>query len=228
MEGYHKKKLHKCGQNIAFTSHLSYRRTLHMTKRRFSILLSLMLLAGCSTSSRSTSFGIPLEERLENPLYAELFHAELVDRMVELSILEDSILTDPKKKAVVENTRRAELQHSKDVRKIQREGIGGFFQPMNELGKGEVLYINDMLYFGQDFVTAPGPNLHIFFTTVVDPRNVDFPDETAMDLGPIESPYGSQRYVVPPVENPLLYRTVVIWDSALERLWSFAQISPNE
>ena len=46
-----------------------------------------------------------------------------------------------------------------------------------------------------------------------------------MDLGPIQTAYGAHAYEVPSVENPPLYRTVVLWDDRLGRLHSFAQLN---
>ena len=97
--------------------------------------------------------------------------------------------------------------------------------PINEYAKGDFLYIDDTLYVGTLFEIDPLPGLHVYLTTVVDPRDVEFPDDTAMDLGPIQTAYGAHAYEVPSVENPLLYRTVVLWDNELGRLHSFAQLN---
>jgi hypothetical protein len=97
--------------------------------------------------------------------------------------------------------------------------------PIGDFAKGDVLYVQGALYFGTLFEIDPLPDLHVFLTTVVDPREVTFPDATAMDLGLLQSAYGAQTYAVPEVDNPLLYRTVVLWDTEFGRLHSFGQLA---
>lgn len=184
-------------------------------------LLSLALLAGCSGRSRAES----VEENLKNPLFAERYAESVVDRLVELDIVKDPIMEDAGKKAYVDTQRKHWLEVSREARAKQREGTQGNMVSLVEFAKGDVLYVHDTLYFGSLFEIDPLPTLHVYLTTVVDPRDSAFPDETAMDLGPLQSAYGTQTYAVPSVENPLLYRTVVLWEKDLGRLHSFAQLS---
>ena len=67
--------------------------------------------------------------------------------------------------------------------------------------------------------------MHLFLSESVDPRDIEFPDDSSVDLGPILSPYGAQRYAVPTTDPPQRYRTAVLWDMKLERLYGFAQLS---
>lgn len=65
----------------------------------------------------------------------------------------------------------------------------------------------------------------MYVSNAVDPRDVNFPDDTAIDLGQLESPYGMQRYSVPGAEEEVQqYRTVVLFDKSLERIYGFAQL----
>ena len=185
------------------------------------LLLSItLLLSACSDPE--TALHIDL---LENPLYAERFSETMVNTMVELEIYNDPLIEDETKRRIAEETKEKWLAVAKTARKKQREGSNGNFLTMNEYAAGEVLYVENKVHFSTLFETEPGPELHVFLTTVVDPRDVAFPDETALDLGIVVTPFGAQSYGVPEVEDPKLYRTVVLWDTKLERLYGFAQIS---
>ena len=193
-----------------------------MQKILLSFALLPILLAGCTSSNSS---GPNLEAHLLNPLYAERYYDNLVDRIVELEIQKDPILENERKKKIADETRRKALAGAQEAQKKQREGPRGFFIGVQEYAQGETLYLGDTLYLSTTFETDPGPSLHLYLSTIVDPRDTEFPDETTFDLGRLESPYGVQQYAVPEVEDPLLYRTAVLWDTKLERLYGFAQLS---
>ncbi|MBI1934776.1 hypothetical protein HYS30_03875, partial [Candidatus Peregrinibacteria bacterium] len=91
--------------------------------------------------------------------------------------------------------------------------------------RGMALLSGNTLYLSPDFEGTPGISLHLFLTTVVDPRDVKFPDADVVDLGPLKSAYGAQAFPATLPLNPILYRTAVLWDTALERLIAFAQLS---
>lgn len=192
-----------------------------MKKSLYAFIPCALLLAGCTDSGSKIS----LEQHLTNPLYAERYSEVLVDRMVELKIQNDPILEDEQKAKVVEETRKKWLEVGRDARKKQHEGFSGFLITINEDTKGEVMYMGNTLYTDTTFEVSPGPDLHFYITTVVDPRDVEFPDDSAIDIGKLRSAYGAHTYDVPAVEDPQLYRTVVVWDNKLERLFGFAQIS---
>lgn len=179
------------------------------------------VLAGCTGKQQ----GMSIKKHLENPLFAERFAESMVDRLVEIEILKDPIMEDSSRKAYVEEERKAWLEVARDAREKQRMGTAGNIVSINEYAKGDMLYVEDRLYFSTLFEVDPLPALHVYLTTIVDPRDVAFPDETALDLGGIQTPYGAQTYDVPAVDNPLLYRTVVLWDKELGRLHSFVQLS---
>lgn len=194
-------------------------------RRPLALFFALLLLAACNHQEAPKE--VTLEVELHNPLFADWYFNDLVDRMVDLEIQEDPLLADPLKRKIAEETRKQALENAKEARKIQRKGFEGSFQPLLEFAKGDVLYLGNTIYLSPEFNTVPGPSLHIFLSTVVDPRTEgSFPDPTALDLGPIKSPYGAHSYSVPPVDNPILYRSIVLYDTSLERLYGLAQLSP--
>ncbi|MEK7591434.1 MAG: DM13 domain-containing protein [Patescibacteria group bacterium] len=187
------------------------------------LFLFPLLLVACKGTPPGS--GISLEQRLENPLFAEVYYDVLLDRMVELDIQDDPILKDEDKAEIVEDTRRNALAKAKVANTKQREGMMGNFVPITEETKGEALFVDSTLYFGPTFEANPGPSVHVLLTTVVDPREGTFPDETVIDIGPLESPFGAQAIMVPAMEDASKYRTVVLWDTELERIHGFAQLS---
>lgn len=192
--------------------------------QRFIFLSSVLLLAGCSTPDSVETTGEQVSDLLLNPLYVERYGDEIVNSMVNLHIYKDPLLEDSAKADIVEHARAEWLERSDEATDLQREGQRGQILTMKEYAKGEVLYVGDTLHFGPDFEATPGPQLHVFLTTVVDPRDVPFPDKSSIDLGLLHTPYGSQSYPVSGINDPMLYRTVVLWDTALDRLYGFAQI----
>ncbi|PIQ76041.1 hypothetical protein COU78_03715 [Candidatus Peregrinibacteria bacterium CG10_big_fil_rev_8_21_14_0_10_49_24] len=186
--------------------------------------LGSILLAGCNAQNSNKGM-LSLEEQLTNPLYTERYAEELVDRMVEYKIQADPLLNDESKANTVEEARKKWLEVARDARKKQREGLRGFLITINEPIKGEVLYVDDTLYLDTTAIIAPGPNVHLYLSSIIDPRDVEFPDESAIDIGKVQSAYGAQQYAVTPVSDPEAYRTVVVWDNDLSRLLGFAQIN---
>jgi len=184
------------------------------------VALCGLLATGCL---RSTSPSV--DALLENPLFAERYAEELVNSMVEMKIQDDPILVQPGKEAMIDQFRMQWRERADEAKRIQREGRAGFFVPVEEYVKGEVLFRENTLYVDSLFEVTPGPALRVYFTTAVDPRDTEFPDESAVDLGVLKSPYGTQQYRVPKLSNPIHYRTIVLWDTELERLYGFAQIS---
>lgn len=189
--------------------------------RTCAITLGLgILLTGCAFARREGT-----RDPFRNPLFTERYYEELVESMVNLSLYHHPLLKEPKKQNAVDRARRTALQRSMEAEKTQHEGMRGAFIPMEEYTKGIALLVGEYLYFSTDFVATPGPSLHLYLSTVVDPRDDSFPDATAIDLGPLQNPYGAQEYRVSLRENLPLYRTVALWDTSLEYLHSFAQLS---
>ena len=191
-----------------------------MKKQSMSLVLALAL-SGCAT----TQYSPDREALLSNPLYAEILAENMVDTMVNLEIYNDPILEDEEKKQIADSTKEQWLAAAKVARALQREGAKGQFIPMKEYAEGEVLLLENNVHFSTFFNTVPGPSLHVFLSKAVDPRDVRFPDESALDLGEMTVPYGAQSYAVPETDALQEYRTVVLWDTELDRLYAFAQIS---
>ena len=187
--------------------------------KKLLLVAILPALAACSRQSAA------LDDHLENPLFAERYAEELVEHMVELTIQNDPLLQDERRKEIADDARRQWFDRARLARQKQREGVQGVFLPMKTFVTGDALYVDDTLYIGTTFDVTPGPALHLFLTTAVDPRDVPFPDPAAFDLGVLRSPYGAQAYAVPRTESSLPYRTVVLFDTELERLHGFAQMS---
>lgn len=189
-----------------------------------SLALALSLtLVGCQAAQYSPD----RDALLSNPLYAETHAENMVDVMVNLEIYNDPILEDEEVQTIVDNTKETWLKVTKAARAAQAEGIKGTLIPMKEYVEGEVLYYKNALHFSTYFSSSPGPSLHVFLSKAVDPRDVLFPDESALDLGEMTAPYGAQSYPVPEVEDTQAYRSVVLWDTELNRLYGFAQISKS-
>ncbi|MDP7068891.1 MAG: DM13 domain-containing protein [Candidatus Peribacteraceae bacterium] len=191
--------------------------------KRLLIAVPALLLAACTQVISSDP---DIGYLIQNPLFAERYAEEMVDGMVNLEIYEDPILEDGSKQKVVDATKEEWLRIAKDARKAQRRGFKGGWTPVKVLTEGEVLYLDNVIYFDSQFDALPGPSVHVFLSKMVDPREEGFPDEYAMDLGEMKTAYGAQRYSVPEVENPIEYNTVVLWDKKLEMLYTFSQLSP--
>lgn len=160
-----------------------------------------------------------------NPLAASRYGDELADTMANLIINNDPILQDVDMKSIVDAQIRLGKEIGQSARDKQSQGMQGAIIPVKADASGYVLYVDDTLYLSSDFQTKPGASLHAYMTTAVDPRDVTFPDATAIDLGVIQSAYGAQQYDVPPQKNPTLYRTFVLYDVRLKMIYGFAQLS---
>ena len=190
------------------------------TSHIFLASFSLLALAGCSQGTAMT-----LDDHMRNPLYAQRYWDELVDRMTNMQIHNDPALKDAAYAADVDKIKHDALKASQDNRLLFREGVQGSFLSMKEETNGLALLLNGTLYLDTTFVSYPGPDLRIYLTEAVDPRDVEFPDETSLDLGKIQNLYGAQEYALPEENKLTKYRTAVLWDKELKRLYAFAQLS---
>lgn len=194
-----------------------------MRKNLF-LLAPLLALAAC-TRSPDPSF----QSRLGNPLFAEQYYSELVDHFVNLQIRSDPSMKDEAKKRAADDAREDALAKAQAATTKVNEGILGNFMSVQENTKGTTLIVDGMLYFGTDFEVVPGGDMHVYITSLVDPRNGSggvFPDATAVDVGLLKSAYGTQEYVVPEDKRESRNLTVALWDKMLNRLHGFAQLRP--
>ena len=185
------------------------------------LALPLLLLSACSAPSSGSQ---TLDENLSNPLFAHRYYIELVDEMVNFHLNNDPIIKDSAKKAAIDDARISGTKHVEETSRLKQQGLRGSIQSETDRAAGSVLLVNDTLYFGTDFIVSPGPALHVYLTTIVDPRQVRFPDDTAIDLGPVQNPYGAQAFPLPKTDKATTYRTVAIWDNALSTFYGFSQL----
>ncbi|MCF7844760.1 MAG: DM13 domain-containing protein [Kiritimatiellales bacterium] len=191
-------------------------------KRFLTISVLSLLIAACSPQSKNLS--MTLAERLQNPLFAEQYAKMMVGRLTELAIDKDPILENEEKRKMIEDTKNTWMEADREARRIQREGTKAELIGVKEYLVGEILILNHMLYFGPTFETDPGPGLSIVLSEVVDPREVEFPDATSINIGPLNSPYGQQRYALDKTIDISVLRTIALWDTELDRLYGFGQL----
>lgn len=185
-----------------------------------SIVGIALLLSACASTARTS-----INRENQNPLTASRYGDELADSMANIVIQDDPIAKDPAMRAVIDAQITLGKKIADSARTKQEQGMkGGLVQVKNQIS-GYVLYTDDMLFLSPDFFAVPAADLHIMLTTVVDPRDVMFPDKTTIDLGTIQSAYGAQQYAVPHQDKPELYRTLVLFDRKLQRIEGFAQLS---
>jgi hypothetical protein len=190
-------------------------------------LASLLLLAACSSGSTGSS---TLDDKLKNPLYAQKYYEDLVDHMVSLEIHNDPVLKINGVQAAVDYARTEDVKLAQDAAKLKSQGLRGVIVSDTAESEGSALLVNGVLYFGPDFYVSPSPSVHVFLSNVVDPRPVKFPDATAVDLGVIQDPYGAQSFTLPETQNTTQQtpkRTLVIFDTKIQKLLGFVQLSGN-
>lgn len=188
-------------------------------KKLIASLSASLLLTACAQGTRAD-----LRMHLENPLYAEQYYDELVDNMVNMELQNDPLVKDPAMKELIEETRVEALRLSNEADEKQNKGLIGTIMSDFGYAQGEALLLDSTLYLSATFSTIPGPELHVYLTTVVDPRDGTFPDETAIDAGMIQNVYGDQSYELPEGEQTENVRTFVLWDARLKRMYGFAQL----
>lgn len=179
-------------------------------------VVSCSLLAACS--------GGLAGHALDNPLTAARYGDELADTLANFIIMQDPLASQPGMTEYLNGEIAKAKRISTSARERQAGGYTAFLLSQKHDIAGEALYLDDVLYLSSDFLIDPGPELHVFLTAAVDPRDVPFPDMTAVDLGVIRSPYGAQSYEVPPQDDPQYLRTVVFWDAKLKTLYGFGQL----
>ncbi len=194
-----------------------------MKKIALTIPCSLLLLSACSGSRVSEG----LAERLKNPLYAERYYDSMTDHMVNIIVQDDPLAKDPAMADIIEKARLESLRRAKEATTKQHEGLQGTIISDFSYAIGEALLLNGTLYLSADFETLPGPELHAYVSTALDPREPEasFPDASAIDLGIIKTAYGAHSYEVPADAQGL--RSFVLYDVKLRRIYGFAQLQPR-
>lgn len=192
-------------------------------KKLLSLSALALLCAACVNGSSPSS---SLRNQLGNPLFAEQYWSDLTDRMVTVQINEIEDLKKKHKDALVDETRADALRKAQESSAKVRSGFLGTLVDVHETVQGHVLLLNDVLYIGPDFLTAPGPSLHAYLTPAIDPRELKFPDPSSLDLGEV-SPYGTQQFAVKN-DQKQVYRSFVLYDKTLDRIYAFAQLQKTQ
>ncbi|MFA6038796.1 MAG: DM13 domain-containing protein [Candidatus Peribacteraceae bacterium] len=191
---------------------------------RLSLLFALLLpLAACTARPTTEVQSVRREDLMQNPLYAERYWDELTERMVDILLREKDTL-DAGTLAAVDEVRREALQHAQEESLSKQGGKLGSFVSMKETVGGLAFLHGRTLSLSPDFLTSPGADLRLLLTTMLDPRDGVFPDETSVDIGRLESPYGAQEYLLPESVKTEELRTVAVFDARLKRLYGFAQL----
>lgn len=187
--------------------------------RRISLLLLTLAVTACARGSYADA------DLLKNPLYAEFYYDDLVETMVQIQLSDPSAKNDERLLKVMEDVRRTGLARAQEANDAQDIGSQGRFIQGKHFAQGEALFTGTVLYLSPDFVVSPGPELHVFFSKDVDPRDVEvFPGTEDIDIGLLQSPYGAQQYATPELDVAA-YRSLVIYDTVLKRLYAFAQLA---
>jgi hypothetical protein len=79
-------------------------------------------------------------------------------------------------------------------------------------GRGRVTVYEQTVFLEDDFVVGPGPKYHVYLVPKPMIRSsTDVTGTTFVDLGPLRSSQGSQRYSIPDGLDLSNYPSVVIW-----------------
>ncbi len=184
--------------------------------------LSLLLLSACS---RGPAVSEEIKEKTKNPLYAKRYYEDLVEHMVNLEIQNDPLSESGATKDMIEDTRIAALSEAKSANAKRSSGLNGSLVSDFDYARGNVLLLDNVLFLGPEFSATPGIDLHVYVSSTIDPRDAAFPDPSAADLGSLKEAYGAQQYDVPKqTEGEPAFRTFVLFDRALNRVYGFAQL----
>lgn len=186
------------------------------------ITLSILtvLLTACSQTN-----SVSLDAALQNPLFAERYSEEIIERLTSLQIQEDKDVTNPETLTKIEKTKAEWQKVSDEASDMRFEGKYGRFSLVNnqDFVTGGVLIYKDTLYLSTDFEALPSPNIVLYASSAVDPRESEvFPSESDIKLLTLQSPYGMQSY---PVEiDTSTLKSIVMYDTFLNRIIGFAQM----
>jgi hypothetical protein len=107
---------------------------------------------------------------------------------------------------------------------------GEFHGIMESAVTGEVLLVDETLYFGYAFQTDVVIDMHVLLSKHVTPSTeAELFSEPTMDLGLLKSVLGPQKYHVGLLSNSdwNQYRTVALYSAPLKRVIGYAQIRGN-
>lgn len=185
------------------------------------LLLLAVLLTGCTPGA------VSLDKLLKNPLYAEYYYSDLADRLATIEInrevTQNKPITDNAElmRILTETKDRATANAAAAQKARDRAGVGGLV-PVLEDVRGQVMLIDGTLFTGPTFDTPPGVDLQLYLSPSIDPRDVVFPDDGSVAIGPVTHHYGAAAYDAPHGHQ---WRTAVLYDLALHRIYGFAQLT---
>lgn len=186
-----------------------------------SLVAVTLLLSACGPTTSAT------HDPLQNPLYADQFYSDMVERLVTMQLRNEAPAKDPAIKKLVDKERVDGVAKVHEAAALKSQGLIGRLQSETEDAQGQTLLLNNRLFVGTDFLATPGRNAHVYLTTTVDPRDGTFPDPTAVDLGLVQRAYGAQAWDLPARTGTGTLRTMVIYDANLKWLLGFAQLHGN-
>lgn len=191
---------------------------------KHALLACALLLAGCAPAS------LPLDTLLQNPLYAEFYYNDLADRMATIEVnatapANAAILENAELKATLTAAREQAATKAAEARSARDRGATGGFVPVLEQPSGQVMLIDGVLFTGPTFNTPPGADLQLYLSPAIDPRDVVFPDTAAVSLGPVQQHYGAGAYRAVAAPAGTHWRSVVLYDRALRRIYGFVQLA---
>ena len=182
---------------------------------RKALFLTPLFLTACGSSV------VSLQDRLTNPLYAEQYYDAQVENMVNIIISSGAVLSDESIKELVDETRLDGLAQAKKANDLQAQGAMGVIMSDTLSARGEVLLLNGKIYTGPDFEMIPGIDVHVYLSDVVDPREGTFPDESAVDLGSVQNPFGDNEYDAKGMNDAV---SLVLFDKGTNSIIGFAQL----
>jgi hypothetical protein len=188
--------------------------------KKIHVLPALLLLSACGGATAD----VTLKERLENPLYAEMYYDSMVDHMTNLVIQQDPLAGNESVKDVIEDRRSSGLRKAGEAVAKQNMGKTGTIVSDFELARGEVLLLDNVVYTSPDFNVVAGPDVHVYLTTLADAKDVRFPDDSAIYVGPLASVYGAHSYALPEGTDTSDVRMLAIYDKSFKRMYGFAQL----
>ncbi len=192
-------------------------------KRALLFSLSTLLLAGCGKPLQN----VDIQKYYgSNPLVEEQRATELTQVMVNMIVNEKAALLEDDLFDEVDRMRLDSGKKTEVATKDRKNGLLGQWNPHKQRALGFTLVRpkEGVIFTGTTFESDPGVELHIFATKTVDPRTVEFPDTDSKDLGLLLFPYGAQTLTFDPALWNEDFRTLVLYDVKLKRVYGFLQL----
>ena len=193
------------------------------------IILMGILLMSC-TAQKSSEW--PAHDVYEqNPLTAEVIADQMIDYATNLQINageREEKIKDPVVLRAIDDAFVEARNMQKRSHEAQDEGkIGALYGVNGNFAKGEVLLLDDMLYFGYWVEVSAAPKMSLYLAEHVSPhKSKELFSEAVRKIDVLHSPYGAQQYSVGTLKNDEWnkFRTVAIYSESLKQVIALAQI----